>query len=204
MARRNLQRKGVTKNERPLIGIFCEGKETEPNYFNPLCKEVGLTAVRGVPNKIYTEGTGRNTVSLVRYAEKFKDEYDEVWVVFDQDGRPQFDEAIALAKKEGINVAYSNECFELWFILHKEYYTAGNGRDNYFEKMSKILGKSYEKAQDGMYDLFKDDTATAISNAKKLLAEHAKANITTPSKMKPSTTVHLLVERLQEVGRENQ
>lgn len=204
MARRNLQRKEDTKNERLLIGIFCEGKETEPKYFNPLCKEVGLTAVRGVPNKIYTEGTGRNTVSLVRYAEKFKDEYDEVWVVFDKDSFDQFDEAIALARKEGINVAYSNECFELWFILHKEYYSAANTRKNYFEKMSEILGENYEKSVSGMYTFFKNDTDTAIKNAKKLLAEHAEADTTTPSKMKPSTTVHLLVERLQEVGRENQ
>jgi hypothetical protein len=46
------------------------------------------------------------------------EEKDEVWAVFDRDTHPRFDEAIALCKKHGVEVARSNPCFEVWLILH--------------------------------------------------------------------------------------
>jgi hypothetical protein len=52
----------------------------------------------------------------------------QVWCVFDRDkeganvgensGNIKFDESIALAVSKGINVAWSNDAFELWVLLH--------------------------------------------------------------------------------------
>ena len=36
----------------------------------------------------------------------------------DRDKHKRFDEAITLCEKNGINVARSNPCFEVWLILH--------------------------------------------------------------------------------------
>jgi hypothetical protein len=44
--------------------------------------------------------------------------FDEIWCVFDRDEHPYVEDALALAAQHGINVAFSNPCFELWLLLH--------------------------------------------------------------------------------------
>jgi RloB-like protein len=46
--------------------------------------------------------------------------HDEVWCVFDVDQHPYLKDAISLAERNGIKIAVSNPCFELWLILHYE------------------------------------------------------------------------------------
>ena len=48
---------------------------------------------------------------------------DEVWAVFDRDEHPKFDEAVRLCESNGVGVARSNPCFELWLILHERDYS---------------------------------------------------------------------------------
>ena len=72
--------------------IVCEGKQTEPNYFEGLKKRInacyGEKIDVVIPN-IDVKGTGRNTLALVAYTEKFVNysnkQYEKVWVVFDKD-----------------------------------------------------------------------------------------------------------------------
>ena len=52
-------------------------------------------------------------------------------MVFDKDDYPDFDEAIELAKKNGFEVAYSNQAFELWFLLHFKKYSGKLHRREY-------------------------------------------------------------------------
>ena len=78
-------------------------------------------------------GTGRNSLGVVQQAilesqhsfEKYRKEVDEVWAVFDKDDldkhpktRENFKRAFERAAANGIKTAYSNECFELWLLLH--------------------------------------------------------------------------------------
>lgn len=44
--------------------------------------------------------------------------YDEVWCVFDVDAHPKVAEARDLAQRNGLHLAMSNPCFELWLYLH--------------------------------------------------------------------------------------
>ena len=44
--------------------------------------------------------------------------------MFDRDEHPNFARAVDLANRNGINLAISNPCIELWFILHFERRTA--------------------------------------------------------------------------------
>ncbi len=68
--------------------IVCEGAKTEPNYFESIKKElpVGLLEIK-------IEGTGRNTLGLVKHAkilgEKSTRKFDKIWVVFDRDSFPE-------------------------------------------------------------------------------------------------------------------
>jgi hypothetical protein len=89
--------------------IVCEGECTEPFYFQSF----------RVPKDVFdVRGFGMNTVSLVKKAISLKEEgdYGEIWCVFDRDDFPpqNFNNALALAKNNHINVAYSNQAFEIW------------------------------------------------------------------------------------------
>ena len=72
--------------------IVCEGKQTEPNYFNGLKQEInkkyGNKVEVLIPN-IDVKGTGMNTTSLVKYTQRIINYshkiYGQVWVVFDKD-----------------------------------------------------------------------------------------------------------------------
>jgi hypothetical protein len=121
--------------------------------------------------------------------------YNQTWVVFDKDSfkDEQFDNAIYKARANKIRVAYSNEAFELWYLLHFEYLNAGIHRKQYEGKLTKYLLFKYEKNLEIMYEKLIKRQTTAIKNAKMLMNEHIGI---IPSKANPSTTVYKLVIEL--------
>ncbi|MEI5994949.1 RloB family protein [Candidatus Enterococcus mansonii] len=186
-------RKVETIESKPSIFIVCEGQQTEPNYFLKF----------PITNKT-VKGIGYNTVSLVEYAIENGSEYDEIWCVFDEDGKKdQFDQAIRLCEKKGCFAAYTNEAFELWYLLHFNDMQPDVGitRKQYCEKLTSFLPTKrakdrpkYCKNDETIYEKLLASQHTAISRAKKLLGSYPSH--LQPSEQKPSTTVHLLVENL--------
>ncbi len=175
--------------------IVCEGAKTEPNYFNSFRVRTATIKVRGA---------GDNTVNVVSLALHLSKEqakegprYDQIWCVFDRDENTpeRFNEAFAMADKEGVKIAYSNQAFELWYLLHFNYYNTPMSRSSYIKKLDKLLGHKYEKNSPTIYDELKDKQPDAIRNAKRLLETHAEL---APEKNDPSTTVHRLVEELNQ------
>jgi hypothetical protein len=189
-------RKQNTREPRKVIRIYTEGEKTEPNYFNSIKDELRLNEI-----DIKVAGLGDHTVPLVEWVIERKNELasddTEWWVVFDRDGHTGFNQAIQRAEAEGINVAYSNECFELWFILHFEFLNTAIGRNKYYEKLTGLLSKKYDKSTSDIYGLIKDHEAIAIRNAKNLEKMHSDVGINSYEKMDPSTSVHRLVERMR-------
>jgi hypothetical protein len=188
------------ENNRKLrrILIVCEGEKTEPNYFRKFPENPE------VYDHIDIFGTGYNTVSLVNEAirlkleaQKIKEPYIEVWCVFDKDDFPIdcFINAIILAGKNQIKCAYSIEAFELWYLLHFNYYDTALSRSQYKEKLSALLGKTYLKNDKEMYQLLQKATSTALQNARRLYTlQHNRPF----AKQNPVTTVFKLVERLSQ------
>lgn len=169
--------------------IVCEGTKTEPNYFKnfPVPKDV-----------IDVRGFGKNTISLVKEALGIKQEdndYDQVWCVFDRDSFPvkNFNEAIKYAKDNNIEVAYSNEAFELWYLLHFDYRNTAMSRTEYKKVLTKRMNKKYEKNSETIYEDLEINQTQAIQNAERLLLQYNRPN---PANDNPSTTVHLLVQQL--------
>jgi hypothetical protein len=180
------------REERKKLLIVCEGEKTEPLYFESF----------GIPiSFVKVHGAGMNTISVVEEAIRLRAEnpekYEIVWCVFDRDSfaAQRFNEAIDLAKRNGINVAYTNEAFELWYLLHFDYHNTGISRSQYEEKLTENLGRKYEKNDGTMYSELIDKQDIAIKYAKNLLKSHGKNH--NPEKDNPSTTVHLLVELLR-------
>ena len=195
-----LKRKVLTRleNNRKLrrILIVCEGEKTEPNYFRKFPENPE------VYDRIDIHGTGYNTVSLVNEAinlkleaEKRKEPYIEVWCAFDKDDFTidQFINAIILAGKNQIKCAYSIEAFEIWYMLHFNFYDTALSRSQYKEKLSELLGKTYLKNDEGMYQLLHKRESTALQNARRLYALQRNRLFT---EQNPITTVFMLVERL--------
>lgn len=170
--------------------IICEGHETEPIYFNNF-RNPGVT--------IEIKKVNSNTLELVKEVIKSKSyskkEFDQIWCVFDKDSfnPTEFNNAITTAKNNNINVAYSNQCFELWYVLHFQELTVSIPRKQYERILDKHLDREYKKNDKKIFRDLQGLTPVAIKNAKSLLINHIK-NI--PSDQDPSTTVHLLVEQL--------
>lgn len=121
-----------------------------------MVKTLNLTSVR-----VEIHGTGTNTCSLVEWTENFIagkprfDRPDLVWCVFDVDSFPKenFKRVLDRANQNKYRVAWSNECFEIWYLLHFDYFDAGVDRDTYGERLTDRLGSRYEKNRDDIYKL---------------------------------------------------
>ena len=99
----------------PRFLFVCEGKQTEPNYF----RSFRVNAV------IHIVGEQHNPQAALDTAERLRqhEEYTQVWLVFDRDEwrAEEFNQVIAQAERKNIQVAYSNQAFELWYLLHFGY-----------------------------------------------------------------------------------
>ncbi len=190
-----------TREERQRFLIVCEGEKTEPNYFEAFKQELPKDLVQ-----LDIHGEGRNTLSLVARAQELKKRgasgdhpFDQVWIVFDRDSfeAADFDNAINKAAATKIRCAWSNESFELWYILHFENRKTGMERTEYKDKLSQLLGEPYQKnARDVYQQLMRlGDQAQAVKWAKQL-HDNFRASKTPPSRSNPCTTVFQLVEEL--------
>ena len=209
-ARKERQRRKGQRAIRKFILIVCEGEKTEPNYFNAFRKDLPKGVLENY--SIEVDGTGRNTLSMVEGAMRIRDtrekehgrKYDQVWAVFDRDSFPaqQFNEAIQKAENEGLRNAWSNEAFEIWYLLHFHFFQNGMSREDYQplieRELSARLGADfqYEKNMPEMYTLLKKygDRELAIAWAESL--DQIFAGRTDFSEHNPCTKVYLLVQEL--------
>ncbi len=188
--------------------IVCEGENTEPCYFQSFPVQTA---------EVKTFGMGRSKTSLVEYVIDLvnQDQNDpdrEVWIVFDMDfnhlkeeslQKKDFNDAVRLAKTNRFQVAYSNDAFELWFLLHYQLLESALTRLEYYERLSKLWGISYERQGKGVQfcrsvyqRLLEDQNASqesAIRNAERL--HQQKAQIP-PADQNPCTTIYQLVTEL--------
>ena len=193
---RSLKRRSSYRDIKQSFLIICEGVNTEPDYFN---------AFRLTSASVKALGKGLNTIKLVQEAIIIKNEerkkghgFDQYWVVFDKDDFSNHDlnEAIRLAESNGFQVAYSNQAFEYWFLLHFNMYRGYIHRNDYEQMLSLQMKVRYNKKGNfttKIYGLLLPYQLEAISRARKILAEFGN---TPPSQAISSTTVFKLVEEL--------
>lgn len=120
----DLKRSGPNREPKRRFVLFCEGRNTEPAYFEAVKRAFSSTLIAveggvGVPMTVAKEATAEAK------SRKQKDSFekgDRIWAVFDRDAHPRFEEAVALCKQHGVGVARSDPCFELWLILHERNY----------------------------------------------------------------------------------
>ena len=190
------------KPERHLI--VTEGTKTEPNYFGEMGNRINRI-YRGDPIKVEIMGTGRNTTSLYDFAKEKAESaiagYTHVWLVYDKDSfsADKFNAVASMCQSSQCSGAcfhaiWSNESFELWFLLHFDYLQSGLSREMYIPKLNDHLKKlglrPYQKNDPNMYAILEPYLSTAIKNANKLEKENEGV---LPADAKPGTQVHKLV-----------
>ncbi len=192
--------------------IVCEGEVTEVRYFEafPVRKEV-LVAVRG---------EGKNTTSLVSAvvehasrAVKEQTPFDEVWVVYDHDdfGADRFNraaqeiDALNGARAERWHAAWSHQAFEVWYLLHFQFFDGRLHRHLVQKKLGELLQQhygrtGYRKNDPYIYELLLQRQPVALRHARRLAAEHGVAphGTTPPANANPCTRVDLLVQALND------
>ena len=210
MKNNNISRKDRLKSKRQAPAnylIVCEGKKTEPNYFNGLKKKInekyGNKVDVLIPN-IEVKGTGMNTTSLVKYTQKTVNHankvYGQVWVVFDKDdyNDEQFDSAIDNCN---YNVAWSNPNFELWLLSHFKKVSRYISKDNVLQELSKEFQKKclgdYTKNDTNIFEKVTSEERlhTAIKNCEYMeeLNKDGQA-----SRRNPMTKVYKIIDGLKE------
>lgn len=227
----------------PTFIIFCEDEVSERVYFKYFeTSKIKVNPIGGQRSKMeHVIKAIAHCISeeLMEYSDSLpvlKVEGTQVWCVFDRDieeqeskqtiGDISFNEAIDTATARGLQVAWSNDAFELWILLHfKEIDPLDDTsweRSKYYDQLTTIfktmphpneylskalLHRSFNYKQDLKQEKnFRNivraaivaHTHQAIVRAKKLEQYHA---VGLPNHKKvPCTLVYHLVEELIKWG----
>jgi RloB-like protein len=63
---------------------------------------------------------------------------DQVWAVFDRDEHQHFDQGVKVCAENGVFLARSNPCFEIWLILHVEDFHRPDERHHVFDHLCTL------------------------------------------------------------------
>lgn len=187
--------------------IITEGTDTEPAYFGAMRDIINSVYPNRIQINVY--GARDNTLSLFQKAKQMASAsingYKHVWVVYDTDDFPadHINKTAQLCVDESTeetsyHAIWSNQCIELWFLLHFSFMQSNLHRSSYWPKLTEILtsqglGK-YEKNRTDMYRILFPYMEAAIINVEKL-DKINKGKL--PSDAAPGTKVYVLVEKLK-------
>lgn len=136
--------------------MVCEGEVTEPQYlkgFRIACRnprvDVEVDPKHGVPWSLVRTAKERKLAAdgAARRGDDENLRYDQVWCVFDIDSHPNLADAVQMARDNGILLAVSNPCFELWLLLHLRDSPGAQHRHDVQRMLGTFL-PDYEKAVD--------------------------------------------------------
>jgi RloB-like protein len=196
------RRRGPVREPYDVVLIVCEGRKTEPNYFN------GLKLAHGLSNmnlKVH-QPSGHDPMSLANFAIQELDrdkECDRGYCVFDRDGHAGFEDAVRTIQtsrhgREGRLFAITSvPCFEIWVLLHYRYssaaYVTGGGRSACERVIHDIREyyAAYTKASRSIFDDLAPYTDQALRHAARL-----EQHNNTSGGCNPSTKMHHLVDYL--------
>ncbi len=122
----------------------------------------------GVPfNLVKTARDLKEAAEAEAVAEKDENlRYEQVWCVFDFDQHPRVKEARQMAKDNGLRLAMSNACFELWLLLHLRENPGAQHRHKLQEMLADLMPGVRAKHLD--FDLLISGYDNAFRRAERL------------------------------------
>ena len=210
MARKDRTRNRKTRDQRtaryiPQMGYYLvvtDIEATERCYFTGLHDSLPENIKKKLVIKVIETKT-QNLIQKCLEMTAYEAQYRIPWIVFDRDQVPNFDQIIKEAEKMGINVGWSNPCFEIWMFAYfgnmhaiQESWTCCS---RFGELYKAKTGQDYSKADEDMYkrlcEYGNEDNALQIATQK--YAQCLRKDITIPSQMCPATTVYELVKEIR-------
>ncbi len=227
-----------------LYLIFCEGAVSEVQYFK-MFKERSQYKVNVVGgfnskhkhvSKVIDHCIKANVIDDLNGVLNFNREQIHIWCVYDNDifrkdndliERMDFRMSVESATRIGFNVAWSNDAFEIWLLLH--FYSLDDvkdlgGRENYFPELTKIFKSPAERSKFfGSYleshafsyenhlkkdrafkeialPILRSNVEAAITRAKELHEYQESIGRVACDEQLPCTLVYRLVEELLEIS----
>lgn len=180
--------------------IFCEGEKTEIHYFKHLRSDLRIQKLQIKVN--YSDD--KNALGIVNYAlnslNRRRDYLpgDIIACVFDRDQNSpeELERAKKLASQKGIEIIFSNPCFEFWILSHFECYKRSLEKEVLKSKLISSLGQ-YNKNDPLLYEKTKDHISDAIKFSKEVISMHENDGVEIISRdSNPSTLVHQLIEQI--------
>ena len=189
------------KGQKPpgkVLIIVCEGKETEPNYFEALRQKFRLStlSVKVVSGKVAPISVVDCGIEEKR---KVEEPTDEIWCVLDTEDpnkNASLSLAIEKAKKANLNLAISNPSFEYWYFIHFECSSRPFANGQEMKKAIKIHIPDYIENLN-VFPRLDNLTPTAIKNAETLRGHSNESWDIFPN---PSTGIDKLVQEIIKLG----
>ncbi len=194
---------GKKKNEHKAVLIALEDTKSSKYYFEKLIRDKGFTG-----QIVFAKHIGTNPKKVLEALAKYKKEnkktkFEKEWIVIDKDdwSRDEFLGVMETARQKNICVAFSNESYELWILLHFERITAYTSRENLNRKINHYFlerfGVEYSKSSQDIYAFIIGLQKEAIKNAEYLFERCMRdEGEIRPFDKNPLTMVHELVKCL--------
>lgn len=184
---------------KPRVIVVTEGENTEPKYILDFLRLHKAAHVQVVPTPGFDpRGVVEKAIELKREAnaDSKGTSRPHIWAVFDKDEHSRFEQAQQLAKSNGIRVAASNPCFELWAVFHYQNHAAPISTQA-CQRLLEGLCSSY-RADRGK--LFRDDAVirnnhdAAVQRGARSLRERESEG---DPQGNPSTSMQVLMESIR-------
>lgn len=202
---RPLRRGAPKRQPRKRLLVLCEGEVTEPKYLNAFKHEHRSQLVEvevigeGVDPKSIVEHAIKRKKGAEKEAKRRHDPYlkfDEIWCVFDVDDHPTLLQAKQQARDNGLNLAISSPCFELWILLHFRDHRTEQERGVIQALVREHL---HDFDKEVPYDEVQPHYGEAVRRATDLMVWQVQQGRPDGN---PSTAVHKLTERIAELGKD--
>ena len=173
---------------------MTEGERTEPDYIH------AFRRIHRASN-VHVEGTGLDPQGVVEKAIERKKRLGRgaeahVWAVFDRDEHRRFKQALELARANGIRVAISNPCFEIWAVYHYRDHAAHIDAHD-CQRLLAQLCESYRADRGKLFNdanVIRGNHDVAVQRGKQSLLEREKEG---DPQGNPSTSMHVLMESIR-------
>ena len=194
------QRKQFKTPELGYYLIVTDTEATERCFFTGLHQAMPEDVRNKLVIKVIETKT-RTMIDKCMELMAYDAQYRIPWI--DRDQVQGFDDIIAEAVNKGIQVGWSNPCFEIWMYAYfgsmptiQDSWTCCSDFGRVYENKT---GQKYSKADEQMYGKLSKagDEEKAIQIAQYKLEQCIREGKTKPSEMCPCTTVHELVGEIK-------
>lgn len=194
------RRRRSSEPRRKEILVFAEGEVTEEDYLVFYKRRyrhqvlIKIDEFRGTPLAL-VEKAKEVKIRAEREERRGRGRaHDEFWCTFDVDEHPNLSQAIEMAEANGISLAISSPCLELWFLLHFKDQTAHIDRHRAQSEVRTALGTSGKGLTNPALELLAENVDIATERARKLEIKHRDDG--TPAPGNPSSGMWRLINSI--------